>query len=143
MLTRSRLEPFVVTQFSLDPEMPVACCARLGRMFPNLPLFVGIPGPTSKAKLLRYATFCGVGASLRALQGIGLKAKRIGDPAVADQQIRALAEYCIERDQSQIQGVHLFSFGGFCESAKWIRERTGSGETVVDRTTRTGGRNGK
>lgn len=143
LLTRSRLKPFVVTQFSLDPDKPVVCCERLGQKFPNLPLFVGIPGPTSIAKLLKYATFCGVGASLRALQGIGLKATRIGNPAVADQQIRALAKHCIKHSRSPVRGVHLFSFGGFRESARWIRGRAGTGEFVVDQTTKSGARNGE
>lgn len=143
LLRRSGLDPFVVTQFSLDPEKPAAFCARLEQSFPNLPLFVGIPGPTGVAKLLKYAKFCGVGASLRALKGMGLKATRIGDRAASDRQLRALAEYCIKHSQSTVRGAHLFSFGGFRESAEWIGERSGRGEAEVDRAEKAGGADGK
>lgn len=122
--TKIGLAPFVVTQFSLDPRKSVDLCAVLRRKFPDLPVFVGIPGPTSAIRLLRYAKFCGVGASLRALQTMGLKAARIGDRAVAEEQLQALADYGIG---SNIRGVHLFSFGGFEESAEWIAGKLGSG----------------
>jgi methylenetetrahydrofolate reductase (NADPH) len=143
LLGRSGLDPFVVTQFSLDPEQPVALCEQLEQRFPNLPLFVGIPGPTSVAKLLKYAKFCGVGASLRALRGLGLKASRIGDRATSDQQVSALAVYCIKHRQSTVRGVHLFSFGGFRESAEWIGEWAGAGEPDFDQAENTGGHDGR
>lgn len=123
VMRQTGLSPFVVTQFSLNPEKPVELCRHLARDFPDLPLFVGIPGPTSMTKLIKYARFCGVGASVRALKTMGLKAARLGDRAASDQQLRALAAYCVEHGKAAVRGVHLFSFGGFRESVEWMSEK--------------------
>jgi methylenetetrahydrofolate reductase (NADPH) len=125
LIGESGMDVFIATQFSLDPAKLVAYCAKVGERFPEIPLMAGIPGPTSVAKLVRYARFCGVGTSMRTLRGMGLKAARIGQRNTSDQQVRALAEYCIADKRATIRGVHVFSFGGFVESAKWIRERVG------------------
>ena len=122
LMRRTGLKAFVVTQFSLDPAKPVMLCRHLAQLFPELPVFVGVPGPTSVTRLLKYASFCGVGASLRALKTMGLKAARLGDRAASDQQIHAIAKYCSEHSESTVRGVHLFSFGGFRESVEWMRE---------------------
>jgi methylenetetrahydrofolate reductase (NADPH) len=126
LMARAGLDAFVVSQFSLDAGRLVAFCGQMRRRFPNLPLFAGIPGPTNVAKLMKYAKVCGVGASMRALKSMGLKAVRIGNRATSNQQVRALAEYCLNHSQSPVRGVHLFSFGGFRASAEWIGERTGT-----------------
>lgn len=123
LMRQTGLSPFVVTQFSLDPGKPVELCGHLARNFPDLPVFVGTPGPTSVVKLIKYARFCGVGASVRALKNMGLKAARLGDRAASDQQLRALAEYCVKHGRTTVRGVHLFSFGGFRESVEWMGEK--------------------
>ena len=138
LMRQTALSPFVVTQFSLDPEKPVELCRHLARKFPDLPLFVGIPGPTSVTKLIKYARFCGVGASVRALKTMGLKAARLGDRAASDQQLRALAGHCVEHGKATVRGVHLFSFGGFRESVEWMSEKAPSDESGVRQAARPG-----
>ena len=123
LMRQTGLSPFVVTQFSLDPKKPIELCGHLARKFPDLPLFVGVPGPTSVTKLIKYARFCGVGASVRALKTMGLKAARLGDRAASDEQLRTLAEYCLGHGKATVRGVHLFSFGGFPESVEWMSEK--------------------
>ncbi|TMJ74561.1 MAG: methylenetetrahydrofolate reductase, partial [Alphaproteobacteria bacterium] len=61
------LGAYVVTQFSFAPNRIVEYCADLARRAADVPVYVGLPGPTSPRTLLRYAQRCGVGASLRAL----------------------------------------------------------------------------
>jgi methylenetetrahydrofolate reductase (NADPH) len=113
----------VVTQFSFAPTRISEYCAVLSREAPNVPVYVGIAGPTSTANLVRYASYCGVSSSLRALTDMGLKAaKRLAhtDP---DKQIVALARHCGLRRTCNVIGVHTFSFGGFKESAEWMRRK--------------------
>ena len=38
---------------------------------PDVPVYVGVAGPTDPAALLRYAQRCGVSVSLRALRNLG------------------------------------------------------------------------
>ncbi len=71
------LGAYVVTQFSFAPNRIVEYCADLARRAADVPVYVGLPGPTSPRTLLRYAQRCGVGASLRALQAQGMGAVRL------------------------------------------------------------------
>ena len=36
-------------------------------------------------------------------------------------QLVALARYCATREQSNVVGVHVYSFGGAVSAARWMR----------------------
>jgi methylenetetrahydrofolate reductase (NADPH) len=113
----------VVTQFSFAPNRIVEYCADLARRAPAVPVYVGLPGPTSPRTLLRYAQRCGVGASLRALQAQGMGAVRLFthvDPTV---QLTALARHARSGSLGNVVGVHLYSFGGVATTAHWMNAR--------------------
>lgn len=114
---------FLITQFSFAPGRIVDYCARLARDIPELPVYVGMAGPTSPVTLLRFARICGVSASLRALTGLGFKAARLVTRTEPSEQLSVLARYCAGHEDCNVMGVHIFSFGGFVESVKWVQER--------------------
>src|SRR5205085_11872770 len=68
---RQSIGVYVMTQFSFAPARVVDYCSTLARVWPDLPVYVGIAGPTDPAALLRYAQRCGVSTSLRALRNLG------------------------------------------------------------------------
>lgn len=115
---------FLVTQFSLSEDHVVRYCNRLAAERPGLPVYVGIPGPTPVTRLLNFARMCGVGTAARALGGMGLQAARLGRRGTSDRQLEAIGRFCSESSQHNVQGIHVFSFGGFAESAEWMNERT-------------------
>lgn len=115
------LGSYVVTQFSFAPTRIVDYCAALARSLPDVPVYVGMAGPSSTARLIRYAKRCGVSASLRALSDSGFKAARLLIHTDPREQLSILAHYCAAHDDNNIVGVHIFSFGGFVESARWMR----------------------
>lgn len=112
ILARAAIEPFAVTQFTFAPVRTVELCATLGRRYPNLPVMVGLPGPTSLPRLIRYAERCGVGASLRALQSQGMAAVNLITRTDPTDQIEVIAQHQARGAISNVVGVHLFSFGG-------------------------------
>lgn len=114
------LGSYVITQFSFAPARIVDYCARLARAAPEAPIYVGMPGPTGPARLIRYARICGVSASLRALIDLGFKAARLLSHTAPHEQLAMLAHYCAARRACNVVGVHIFSFGGFFESAQWM-----------------------
>lgn len=114
------LGTYVVTQFSFAPSRIVDYCARLARAAPEVSIYVGMPGPTGLALLIRYARICGVSASLRALIDLGFKAARLLSHTAPHEQLVMLAHYCAARRACNVVGVHIFSFGGFFESAQWM-----------------------
>lgn len=114
------LDVSVVTQFSFAPVRIAEYCAALGRSHPELPVYVGMAGPTSTAALLRYAQRCGVSASLRALSGMGVTAARLVTHSDPMDQLSALAHHCEAGGTSNAVGAHFFSFGGFVNTARFI-----------------------
>lgn len=112
---------YAVTQFSFAPERTVALLATLGQRAPQLPVYVGMPGPSDPLQLLRYAQRCGVGATRRALSTLGGRIASLVVHTEPNDQLAAAVRYAQRHDN--LVGVHLFSFGGVRRTARWIRDR--------------------
>jgi len=110
----------VVTQFSFAPARIVEYCDDLARRWPELPVMVGMAGPTSPAALLKFAQRCGVSTSLRALSGQGWDAVKLFMHTDPGEQLSAVAQYRLRHDDCNVIGVHLFSFGAATRSAEWM-----------------------
>jgi methylenetetrahydrofolate reductase (NADPH) len=109
---------YAVTQFSFAPERTVALLAELARRAPQLPVYVGMPGPSDPLQLLRYAQRCGVGATRRALSTLGGQIAQLMVHTEPLEQLGAAVRYAQHHDNAV--GVHLFSFGGVVRTARWI-----------------------
>ena len=80
----------------------------------------GLGGPASIKTLLRYAKICGAGASIRALTSgkaslIASLLKDSGPEEVVTQLAAAKGG-----GGSNFESVHLFAFGGFLKTTKWV-----------------------
>lgn len=114
----------VVTQFSFNPSRIVDYCGHLSREYPDVSVYIGMAGPTDPLNLMKYAKICGVSASLRALSDMGFKAAKLVSHPDPIEQLEMLARYVAGREMPNILGVHIFSFGGFIASAKWMNEKS-------------------
>ena len=114
------LSPYLLTQFSFAPLRIVEYCAEIAQRWPELPVYVGLAGPTDPIRLLRFAQRCGVSASLRALRAQGFGVARLVTHTDPTDQLQALARYCASRHPCNVVGVHVFSFGGVREAASWM-----------------------
>jgi methylenetetrahydrofolate reductase (NADPH) len=112
---------YVLTQFSFAPARVVDYCATLARLWPDLPVYVGIAGPTDPAALLRYAQRCGVSVSLRALRSLGSGIAQLVTNTDPRDHLVAVARYT-RREPSNVVGVHLYSFGGAVRTAAWMSD---------------------
>jgi len=117
------LGSYVVTQFSFAPARIVEYGADLARRAPNVPVYVGLAGPTSPVTLLKFAQCCGVSASLRALQAEGMRAVRLFTHVDPTDQLIALARHARSGSLGNLVGVHLYSFGGVAATAQWMNAR--------------------
>jgi methylenetetrahydrofolate reductase (NADPH) len=113
---------YVVTQFSFAPGRVVEYCASLARSAPDVSIYVGVAGPTDPVALARYAQRCGVSVSLRALRNLGAGIAQLVSHAEPRGQLVELARYTLQREPSNVVGVHIYSFGGAVKTASWIRE---------------------
>jgi methylenetetrahydrofolate reductase (NADPH) len=114
---------YVLTQFSFAPARVVDYCGSLARLWPNLPIYVGIAGPTDPAALLRYAQRCGVSVSLRALRNLGSGIAQLVTNTDPRDHLVAVARYTHNREPSNVVGVHLYSFGGALRTAAWMSDQ--------------------
>lgn len=117
------LGAYVVTQFSFAPARVIEYCAGLARSAPQVPIYVGLAGPTDPLALLRFAQRCGVSASLRALRAQGLDAVRLVTHTDPAEQLAALARYCAVHADCNVVGIHLFTFGGVEAAARWMNRQ--------------------
>ncbi len=114
------LSASIVTQFSFAPARIVEYCSELARKAPEVPVYVGMAGPTNAATLLRFAQRCGVSASLRAMGAQGMGAVRLFMHTEPSEQLSAVAQYCLRHANCNVVGAHLFSFGAASKSAAWM-----------------------
>jgi len=112
---------YAVTQFSFAPDRIVAMLAELAARVPDLPVYVGMPGPSDPLALLRYAQRCGVGATRRALQTLGTGIAHLVAHTDPSDQLAAAAHYAAAHHN--LVGVHLYSFGGVVRTAQWLHQR--------------------
>lgn len=126
-IARQGLGAFAVTQFTFAPSRTIELATALARRYPDLPVYAGLPGPTSVTKLISYAQRCGVGASLRALQTLGRGTIGLVTNTDPSDQLQRFAHHTVSGATPNIVGVHVFTFGGVIASAefmnRWIRGR--------------------
>lgn len=119
---------YVVTQFTFAPNRIVEWCGQLARIAPDVPVYVGLPGPTNPAKLIKYAQVCGVSASLRAMTAQGMGAVRLFTHTDPVDQLLAVARHASGGGAtSNVVGIHLFTFGGIEPAARWINRQIHGG----------------
>ena len=109
------LDLAIVTQFCFDAGQILTWAAKVKSSGP--PVRVGLAGPASLPRLLRFAAMCGVGNSLRALQARPGAITRLMVEAGPEIALREL----VRRSAPPVAGAHFFCFGGLVRTARWLR----------------------
>ncbi len=106
----------IVTQFGFDAAAIANWIRRLRDFGYDTPVRIGLAGPTSLPTLMRYASRCGVAASLQGLARHAGMMRHLFAMSAPDAIVRALAA---ERGRLGDVRVHFFSFGGLLQTARW------------------------
>jgi methylenetetrahydrofolate reductase (NADPH) len=106
----------IVTQFCFDADAIIGWVRRLRDFGHDTPVRIGLAGPTSLPTLMRYASRCGVAASLQGLARHAGMMRHLFAMSAPDAIVRALAA---ERDRLGDVRPHFFSFGGLLQTARW------------------------
>jgi methylenetetrahydrofolate reductase (NADPH) len=120
---RAGLEAWLVSQFCFEAAPIVRCAKRLRASSVGAPFRVGLAGPADLRRMWKYGLYCGIGNSIRALGGrvdavANLLARQTPDAIVAD-----LAA-AVRRDPTlEIEGVHIFTFGGVAGAVDWANAK--------------------
>lgn len=115
-----RMAPVIVTQFAFDAGAVLAWLDALRARGISVPVLVGVPGPASVSRLLRYAAMCGVGASASMLARYGISIGRLlgtaGPEVFVDRLVKGLTSA-----HGQVS-PHFFPFGGVAPSLEWVAQ---------------------
>jgi methylenetetrahydrofolate reductase (NADPH) len=109
-----------VTQFFFEVEPFVHWAGELRAAGVKSQLVAGISGPANVATLLRFATRCGVGPSIRALRSRPSTVFKLLTEYRPERLLEKLADTW-RRQPGIFDGIHLFCFGGFLSTAEWVR----------------------
>jgi methylenetetrahydrofolate reductase (NADPH) len=116
------LRMHIATQFGFDARSLGGFEAGLKARGITLPIHAGVAGPTPFTKLLKYAAFCGVGASLKAVAGNALSFSRLPHLVTrSDEMLVGVHRAKQGNPDSRIFAPHFFAFGGVLEKARWLR----------------------
>lgn len=131
---RSGIAVHIVTQFGFNPEGVCAWERMLMQEKIALPVHVGIAGPTSLTKLLKFAVRCGVGTSVNSLRRSPAAVAGLAGFAIGcEQMLLGLLKGRAAYPGSRLIQPHVYALGGALASAEWLnRMMTGAFELTPD-----------
>src|SRR5258708_13598827 len=105
----------VVTQFCFESEPVLVWAAKMKAH--GLPARVGLSGPASLPRLLRFAALCGIGNSVPALKARPQAITRL----LVEAGPQALVTDIARSAAAPLAAAHFFCFGGLMRTARWLR----------------------
>lgn len=116
------LEARLVSQFAFEAKPMIDFARTLRSDGIATPLRIGVAGPASTTKLIKYAMRCGVGASLRTLtERKGIAASLLGGET-PEGVLAEIADAVAADPALGIEGVHFFTFGAPLKSVDWAQD---------------------
>ncbi len=120
MWDKRRHATYIVSNLCFDPKTLARWVERMRARGIELPVYIGMPGPVERAKLLAMATKIGVGQSMRFLKTHAHSFARIAAPGGYDPQkfVSSIAAVAT-KPGADIAGLHLFTFNQVAETESW------------------------
>jgi len=123
LAARAGLEANLLTQFFFEPQPFLDWVRELRASGVGTRVVAGLAGPARLTTLFKFAVRCGAGPSIRALGARpGSLLKLIGDHG-PEAVLWALAQ-ARASGESDFSGIHLFCFGGYLRTCKWLHAVT-------------------
>lgn len=120
MFEKSEFATYIVSQICFDARVTADWVAAVWKRGTRLPIYIGLPGSVSQAKLLRVSAKIGLGESTRFLRrraGWLTRALRPGGFR-PDPLIDGLQEF-LRGAGRMIAGFHIFTFNDLADTERW------------------------
>ena len=114
------LQMYIVTQFGFNAQAVIDWETELSTMEIELPIHVGMAGPTSLKQLLRYAMRCGINASMRMLVGKASAMSEHLKLTPVDEMVPAFARHRLSHQDCRMIRAHFYALGGAERTARWL-----------------------
>lgn len=120
MWDKRRYASYVVSQICFDPAVVVGWVERLRRRGVELPVHVGVPGPSAMHRLLGVSRRVGVGESVRFLARHRTGILRLARPGAwrPDRLVAGLAPH-LHDPHLGLRGLHLYTFNDVAATEQW------------------------
>jgi methylenetetrahydrofolate reductase (NADPH) len=119
----------IVSNLVFDPAAVDGWLTRMRRRGMTLPVWLGIPGPAERTKLLGMATKIGVGDSTRFLMKHKSALFRLAAPGgFTGERFLEQCAPALARPDAGVAGLHVFTFNQVAETEQWrthLLERLG------------------
>ena len=112
------MAPLIVTQFTFDAQGLLDWLALLRQSGVQAPVRIGVPGPATIQRLLRYARFCGVGASAAVFKKYGISLGKLIGSKGPDRMVDDL-RLGLRPEHGRVR-LHFYPFGGLTSTMEWI-----------------------
>ena len=116
---RTGTQMHVVTQFGFNPQAVLDWQRHSRERGITLPVHVGLAGPTTLPRLIRFAMQCGIGASLHALMKSTSALTHLAHVKTTPEEM--LLALVSTQGSATIIKPHFFGFGGSLDTARWLR----------------------
>lgn len=110
----------IVTQFSFDPDRVLAWLQEMRARGLDHAVRIGVPGPAGIKTLLRFAKFCGVGASSAVLKKYGISITNLLGSAGPEKFVDKL-RVGLGPEHGKVR-LHFYPFGGISKTVDWIAD---------------------
>lgn len=124
MWDKRRYATYIVSQVCFDPSVIVRWVRRVRARGVELPIWIGVPGVVSRAKLLRISHRIGVGESARFLsRHRGWLARALKPAGFAPDRIVDGVASIVADPAMGVGGLHVFTFNELPQTEAWRRRR--------------------
>ncbi len=122
MWDKRRHATYIVSNLCFDPAILRQWLTRVRARGVSLPVFVGVPGPVERAKLLKMAARAGATESARFLAGHREWFLRLGTPGgYRPERFLGRAAATLSSPGAGVAGLHLYTFNQVAETEAWRR----------------------
>lgn len=123
LLAKAEFSTYIVTQICFDPAVTAGWMDTVWSRGIRLPVYVGLPGPVPRSRLLRVCERIGVGDSLRSLStGLGEKDGPGEDDFDPDPLVLGL-DTSLDGQRPNMAGFHVFTFNDLEGTERWRQVR--------------------
>jgi methylenetetrahydrofolate reductase (NADPH) len=119
MFAKAPMATHIVSQICFDAATIAWWIGEVRRRGTELPIWIGLPGPVPRAKLLRVSTKIGLGESTRFLSHHrGWISRLLTRQFKPDNLVRELAPHVTD-PASRVGGFHLYTFNEIARTERW------------------------
>jgi len=119
LLTQLGMTDSIITQFGFDAQKALRWVEQTRSRGIEIPVRIGVPGPTGVKRLLSYARRFGVATSAGIARKYGLSLTNLMSTAGPDRYINELSDGYDPGRHGSVE-LHFYTFGGLGATAEWL-----------------------